>query len=74
MCLWAGSMNIGNLELRAYTGMYMYMCKTMNEWAIPVNENTPPWKSKLAISLKTTKLLAYYPSEPIKSLVVTPKD
>ena len=43
-------------------------------WAIPVNEGTPPWRNKLAFSLKTMKLLAYYSLEPIKSLVSTPKD
>ena len=34
-------------------------------WAIPVNEDTPLWKTNFAFSPKTIKLLAYYPSDPI---------
>ena len=30
-------------------------------YGIPVNESTPPWKNKLAFSLKTMKLLAITP-------------
>ena len=48
--------------------------KVLWQWAIPVNENTPPWKNKLAFTLKIMKLLAYYLLEPIKSSVLTPKD
>ena len=44
------------------------------QWAIPVNENTPPWKNQLAFPLEIMKLLAYYLSEPIKSSILTPKD
>ena len=44
------------------------------QWAIPVNEDTPPWKSKMAFPPMTMIKSAFYPSKQIKISIRYPKD